>query len=111
MLTFLCRFRGCLVDEHYYPTLFAMHGRQSETDCKGVLTIAEFRYECNCYLQQSLTGCSHRGSAHFAMLCDSTSAGMLHPQNEGIHPFATSDRQMYVEREVMGIQSHTPQQN
>ena len=37
------RFRGCLVDEHYYGTLFAMHNRHEETDCKGVLTVAEFR--------------------------------------------------------------------
>ena len=41
---FAARFRGCLVDEHYYGTLFAMHGRQLETDCKGVLTVAHFRY-------------------------------------------------------------------
>lgn len=42
------RFRGCLVDEHYYPTLFAMHNRQLETDCKGVLTVAEFRCQPAC---------------------------------------------------------------
>ena len=36
------------MDEHYYPTLFAMHDRQEETDCKGVLTVAEFRWAGRC---------------------------------------------------------------
>ena len=48
------RFRGCLVDEHYYPTLFAMHNRQDETDCKGVLTVAEFRWPAACALARPL---------------------------------------------------------
>jgi hypothetical protein len=33
-----CDFRVCYSDEHYIPTLLAMHGLDNETDCVGELT-------------------------------------------------------------------------
>ena len=33
-----CDFRVCYSDEHYIPTLLAMHGLENETDCAGELT-------------------------------------------------------------------------
>ena len=33
-----CDFRVCYSDEHYIPTLLAMHGLDNETDCTGELT-------------------------------------------------------------------------
>lgn len=32
-----CDFRVCYSDEHYIPTLFAIHGLDNETDCRGEL--------------------------------------------------------------------------
>ena len=34
---------GCLVDEHYYASLFAYLDLAKETDCFGIITIADFR--------------------------------------------------------------------
>lgn len=36
------------VDEHYYGTAMAVHGRQWETDCKGVLTSSYMGYGLDC---------------------------------------------------------------
>lgn len=33
-----CDFRVCYSDEHYIPTLIAIHGLDNETDCRGELT-------------------------------------------------------------------------
>lgn len=35
-------FRGCLTDEHYFGTMFAYYNRAPETDCLGVITVADF---------------------------------------------------------------------
>ena len=34
----LKRLRICFSDEHYVPTLLAVHGRDNETDCRGETT-------------------------------------------------------------------------
>ena len=35
-------FRGCLTDEHVWASLFAYYNKAKETDCLGVITIADF---------------------------------------------------------------------